>query len=188
MEYKLDNGKTLVIKGRKFTVEVLDQIIYVEPVQDFIVRGTVNNGIDDIFNNFDKPAISKEPSPVVSYSQIQKQNDLKVTKHTDSLNSGYKVFKDFVDEWNTNFGIENTEQPDRAKLVTDTMSYHSKDILGFIKHYGGLTNAVFAVLEDTDMDDRDDRMYNRLLAENIAQVSSILYPPLAETLEYPFKI
>jgi hypothetical protein len=185
MEYILENGMRLVIRGKRFMVDIAKDTIYVEPM--FYQQAT-GKSIDEMFNDLDKPAISNEPTPVVSYSEIQKKNDLKVTKHTESLSNGYETFKNFIDEWNTNFGIEDAEQPDRAKLVTDTMSYHSKDVLGFIKHSGGLTHSIFVVLPDTDLEDRDDRMYNRLLAENIAQVSSILYPPLAETLEYPFKI
>lgn len=184
MEYTLENGKKLIIKGKKFIVEIQGDSILVEPVSDYTSVSVTTTGLDDVFNAFDKPAISKEPAKVVSYSEIQS----KAKQENDDWIDGHDRFKDFIEEWSEGFGITNAEQPDRAKILNEYMTYHSKNIFKFIKQYGGLTHAIFVVQDDSDINDSDDRMHNRLLAENIAQVSSILYPPLSETLEYPFKV
>jgi len=184
MEYRLDNGKKLFIKGNRFQVDIdKDGNTHIKPMStdSYIVD---SNRVEDIFGNFDKPAISPEPSPVVSFSEIQSQKD----KVDEKMAEGMRYFSEFVDTWKINFRVENAEQPDRTKLMNEIMSYHSGAIMKFIKHCGGLTHAIFAVSEDDDINDKDDRMHNRLLAENIAQVSSILFPPISELLEYPFKI
>ena len=192
MEYTLENGMRIVIRGSRFIVDVDHKagITYIEPV--FSGDQTKNRSLDQLFNDFNSPAISPEPSPVVSYSDIQEkariENETHYQKSIKDTGEGMEKFKEFIEAWSEGFGVKDADQPDRAKILNDTMSFYSGSIFKFIKNCGGLTHAIFGVLDDSDIMDMDDRMHNRLLAENIAQVSSILYPPLAETLEYPFKI
>jgi len=177
MEYILKDGRTLYIKGKKFGVEIAKNAIILEVLDNdnkFIVDPK-GHQLDFTANEI---AISKEPSPVVSYNDIIKNDKIK----NDEI-----FFKDFISAWEVNWRIENTDQPDRVKLLTDTMNYNSGSIFRYIKHYGGLTHAIIN-LNKLDKNNKEDRLYARLLAENIAQVGSIVCPPLSELLEYPFKI
>jgi len=103
---------------------------------------------------------------------------------------GQTVFAYFVEEWSKNFGVENSEQPDRAALLNQTCNHSSLQILSFLKMSGGLTNAVIRVSNPAEgfANQTEFIKHCRMIAENIAQVSSILFPPLAEFLEYPFQI
>ena len=103
---------------------------------------------------------------------------------------GETVFAYFVEEWSKNFGIENTVQPDRAALLNKVCNASSLQIINFIKLSGGLTNSVIRVSNPQEGYESQTHFIKhcRRIAENIAQVSSILFPPIAEFLEYPFQI
>lgn len=134
-----------------------------------------------------KPA---EPSTIdQDLMQSQPSQDERLERMKHAAKEGEIVFAYFIGEWARNF-MSDGEQPDRGKLLTETMNMNSLEMLSFIRLSGGLTNAVIKVSSPSDksVDQREFIKKCRLIAENIAQVSSILYPPVAEHLEYPFKI
>ena len=195
LEYTLKNGRTLRIKGRKFEIDSDtngDMVVTpIEPQSPFISSPDYN------FDSITEPAIDPEPAPVIRFDDLPKKEAIKKAKMDkvsknktvqDELNKGESKFVQFINIWRENFGVEGSEQPDRAKLMTSTMNQYSKYILKFIKHTGGLTNAILLATDDLSPEDLDDRLHARLISENIAQVGSILYPAISELLEYPFEL
>lgn len=97
------------------------------------------------------------------------------------VGEGKKAFAHLIKEWAMNFDSEG-EQPDRGELIRALAS--SKDgpnICTFVEHVGGLTKATKSVWPEKS----SDFSLMRKVAENITQVASILFPPLAEHLKYP---
>ena len=186
MDFKLENGKTLFVKGSKFTIEVTNTSIVIAPdaySQKF------DEVVEEIFSKdmYDEtPAYikSKEPTKIIKLSRLEEQSN----ENGKIVEIGKNVFNSFIKKWAVNWGEENTEQPDRAKLMNDTMSDYSLHVIRYIKQIGGLTSASMRAFPTDDYEDTDYRKRIRLLAENIAQVSSILCPPMSDLLEYPFLI
>lgn len=98
----------------------------------------------------------------------------------DILRDGAIALRSLVEGWAVGYR-ENVEQPDRQKLLRDTFESDIGKILKYINHCEGLTKAI---LQCTEL----ERKLARDIAMNICQVSSILFPPLAETCELSFKI
>ena len=97
------------------------------------------------------------------------------------VSEGERAFEHLIKEWTKNFDSEG-EQPDRGELIRALAS--SKDgpnICTFVGHVGGLTKATKSVWPRKS----SDFSLMRKVAENITQVASILFPPLAEHLKYP---
>lgn len=208
LEYTLKNGNILRIKGRKFEIDSDgDGNIMITPLEQkspFVV------GEDYTFDDIVAPAIDPTPAPVIKFDDLpekksrksekydrqdminqaeqalQKHVNKKVKEQAD-LSKGETKFVEFMNVWRDNFGVEGSEQPDRATLMTSTMNQYSRYILKYVKHTGGLTNSILE-LPDLDPTVIEDRLHARLLSENIAQVGSILYPAIAELLEYPFEL
>jgi len=185
MEFQLANGKLLHIKGSRFMVEVLDDqiIIDIQPSQKANIK-PFEQEFDRILN--DTPAYIKkeEQTKVIKLSEIEKST----SDHDQITEIGKTVFNKFMKTWSQGFGDENAEQPDRATLMNKTMSDYSLHVIRYVKSVGGLTSATMRAFPTTDYTYIPYRKQMRLLAENIAQVSSILCPPLSELLEYPFLI
>jgi len=92
--------------------------------------------------------------------------------------SGGIAWYHLVSAWSQNFATDG-DQPDRAKIVTDMMNNHGRDVLFFISKHGGLTRAVQSVRAESS-----SKAESRLIAENIASVSSALGIGLSDFLEY----
>lgn len=183
-EFELKNGKKVTVVGN-FKVNITnygDLVLQQDDLKKKSLNTMFNEMNDKLNDDFYKEsiAISKEKPQSVSYEDLQKKKDYENLIHCK--------FQDFIDIWDTNFGIEETDQPDRVKLLRDTMPFDGKKIMDFIDFHGGLTNGVLQVIDQRRFDNHTEfRKYCRLLAENITQVSSIICPPLATKLEYPFK-
>ena len=108
----------------------------------------------------------------------------------EAAEEGEMIFAGFVAEWNRNFDIEDSPQPDRGALMQDVMNHNSLPIFSYIRVSGGLTAAVMKVSKGSPFSEteNDFRSRCRILAENMAQVGSILCPPIVDFLEYPFRI
>tara|TARA_R110000751_G_scaffold242845_1_gene343108 strand:- start:4117 stop:4707 length:591 start_codon:yes stop_codon:yes gene_type:complete len=91
--------------------------------------------------------------------------------------SGGVAWYHLVSEWSKNFNTEG-DQPDRATVVTDAMNSHGRDILFYARQQGGLTRTVRSVSPKLS------KAESRLIAENIASVSSALGIGLSDFLEY----
>jgi hypothetical protein len=183
LQYKLQNGQTLFIKGRKFEIEMFGEqkkilITPLDEINKFVTDGGLN------LNDFSKPALSREPAPVISY------NDLPHVEKSTMTKINATKFTEFVKNWAINFNLEDTDQPDRIELLQDVMNYHSKGSVQLLKYMGGLTHTVAFCLYEKSLDlvSPEERKFSRLLAENMAQISSIVHPTLSEYLEHPFKI
>lgn len=182
LEYKLENGKSLRIKGNKFEVDVLsngDLIIAV--VNNYMVTQNENT-LENLFDETPQYLKNDTKERVVKLSNVEKST----SDHDEITEIGKKVFFKFINSWNTGFRDEDAEQPDRTKLLNDTMSDYSLHVIRYIRSIGGLTHAIMHVFPTDDYTTKEYRTTVRLLAENVSQVASILCPPLSELLEYPF--
>lgn len=182
-QFELKNGKKVSLIGN-FKVELND---YGDLIltSDNLKRKSLDSIYKDLDNNLDdfyteKIAISEEKPQSVSFEDIKRKKD-----HTQLIRA---KFKEFINVWDTNFAIEDTEQPDRVALLKETMPFDGKKIMDFIDFHGGITQAIIQIIDQSRFENNTEfRKYCRLIAENITQVSSIVCPPLSTKLEYPFK-
>ena len=94
---------------------------------------------------------------------------------------GRVVFEDLVAMWLRNFQEEDATQPPRGDEVKRlSLCKDGQRLLHYILSVGGVTHAVCDVWPQSP-----DNSRIRYVAENITQVSSILFPEVAELLEYP---
>ena len=105
---------------------------------------------------------------------------------TSQIENGKKALKELVAEWIINFDVEG-DQPDRAELMRDLASSKGgPNICKYVDHIGSLTLAIKEVWPvHHEAVAGDDLLFVRKIAENITQVSSILFPPLSHHLKYP---
>lgn len=115
---------------------------------------------------------SAVPSSTPSASELYQDSVLK-----ERAESGGVAWYHLVSEWSHNFGVEG-DQPDRAKIVTDAMNDHGRDMIFYARQQNGLTRCVRSVAPQLS------KAESRLIAENIASVSSALGIGLADFLEY----
>jgi hypothetical protein len=196
ISFRLNSGKNVHISGHVF-VDVMangDLDIRLKPQRP--QAPSTSEILEQSLNNFDNtpsylssPSYLSQPSPEVN---VVKQKELdaekeKMNKHFALVDEGEIAFKNFVDMWKTNFGVEG-EQPNRAKHLQEMMNQYSIGVIRYLKEQQGLTKAVMHVNPPEDGNESYEyRKSSRLVAENIAQVCSILCPPISEFLEYPFK-
>lgn len=107
-------------------------------------------------------------------------------KVTDALlRKGRKAFQSLVDLWRVGLNDPDAEQPDRAEamrgMANGTKSYA---VLVYIKSVGGLTHAVNDALMDWDGGEYTRRQLVNLIAGNMTQVGSILFPDLSDLYEH----
>ena len=98
-----------------------------------------------------------------------------------------------VELWRTNFGIEDAPQPDRVpNLHAATNPY----VFAYLRSKAGLTDATREAIYLLDGGDPDVAVKEltkaqlreaRLIAENIAAVSSFHAPDISELLEYTYE-
>jgi len=100
-----------------------------------------------------------------------------------AVQKGEKIFQDLVALWLINFMKEDTEQPPRADTLKDlSLTKDGKRLLHYVIDSGGLT---WAVKKCWPSGRKYDPFLVRYVAENITQVSSILFPEVAQYLEHP---
>jgi hypothetical protein len=130
-----------------------------------------------------RPSGPKEPTKAESFwGSAVPSSEPKVDLYQEQAlkeraESGGVAWYHLVSEWSQNFGVEG-EQPDRAKIVTDTMNDHGRDVIFYVRQQGGLTRCVRSVAPHLS------KKESRLIAENIASVSSALGIALSDFLEY----
>lgn len=95
----------------------------------------------------------------------------------ERVESGGVAFYHLVTTWAQNFNRKG-KQPDRARAVAETMQEHGRDVFFFLRDVGGLTKAVRSVSPNLG------KAESRLIAENMASVSSALGVGLSDYLEY----
>ena len=121
------------------------------------------------------------------------------------LEKGKHYLAKLIYLWRVNFDRENTPQPDRGEELRQlAISMRGPLVLHYVNSMGGLTLACQEVWNDGIYDEDGEQIaidltestgsvitaYQltgtpRVIAENMQQVSSILFPPLASFLEYP---
>jgi hypothetical protein len=123
-------------------------------------------------DNRNLEAPSEEPLPA------------EVSVNDKQLKRGKVAFEKLVNLWLTNFGAEDSEQPDRGEAMRG-LANGSKafSVLTYVKAVGGLTWAVNAAYVSGKPGAERDNLV-RTLAANITQVASLLFPDLSDLYEY----
>jgi len=105
----------------------------------------------------------------------------------EMVEKGKEYFSELVELWRMNFGIEGTDQPDRGEEIRQlAISMKGPLVCHYVNEIGGLTLACQDVWKPIEnCPDFNRTGTPRSIAENMQQVSSILFPPLAPFLEYP---
>ena len=128
--------------------------------------------------------------PPTPLSLSKKENSPPNKPNLEDIEKGKEKWGELISIWKVNWAVEDSEQPDRGQLLQDVMNYHSKSVYSFLSDCGGITEATIQTSNPIDgkNDNPNFRLECRVLAENIAQVASILTPPLDQFLEYPFHV
>lgn len=104
--------------------------------------------------------------------------DPKKDHRYELVQNGGIAWYHLVSMWSTNFGTEGP-QPDRGTALIELMTDEGVGIYAYLRREGGLTQAVRSVSPQLGT------KQSRLIAENIAQVSSAMgISGLADLLEY----
>ena len=116
----------------------------------------------------------------------EKTKNAKGKSTTSQIENGEKALTELITNWIVNFDTEG-EQPDRAEMMRDLASSKlGPNICKYVEHIGSLTLAIKKVWPvHHEAVAGDDLILVRRIAENITQVSSILFPPLSHHLKYP---
>ena len=133
------------------------------------------------------PAIAEQLLPDESAFLAQKEQERLRLLH------GKDLWIALIELWREGFGVENVAQPDRVKALhgaTNPLVY------AYLKSTKGLTDATRTAVYLLDGGDpyatvlqltKSQLREARLLAENIAQVSSFHAPEFTELLEYTYE-
>lgn len=110
--------------------------------------------------------------------------------HPDTHGDGMRLFDELTSLWKHNLGVEGAEQPDRATIMREYAN-HPKVLvlLGHVAEVGGLTHAVAQHVNHHRLADfpefsEDEKALVNLIATNMCQVASILFPDLAQMYEH----
>ena len=109
------------------------------------------------------------------------QTSVNLSRFTDHQLLGKLNLEEMLEFWLVNFGEETTDQPDRGEYLTDIAKdgKHCGSIISYAMACGGLTRAIWSCLETKV----PDKKLARKVSGHIAQVSSILLPPLSQQYE-----
>ena len=167
-EIKLDVGGISISVIGDFSMEIENSNIKIYPFSN----SSIHNA-----NSVEGPSeisVSPSLSPNVVFD-------------VERLRSGSQALYGLVEIWRKNFGIENTVQPNRINALHECMTHHGDALILFLRHQKGLTTAIcelFPPLPNAEaIQLRDHLNFNRQIACNIAQVSSIAASELCEYLE-----
>jgi hypothetical protein len=124
-----------------------------------------------------KPSIPEDTKPV----NKDPHYDL------DTLRTGSQSLYGLVEIWKKNFALDGAEQPNRMEALRQAMISNGDEIITFLKYTKGLTNGIMELFppmpDANEIQIVDHAKFNRKIACNIAQVSSVSMPELCEFLE-----
>jgi hypothetical protein len=102
------------------------------------------------------------------------------------INRGAEHYSALVSAWCQGFGEADAEQPDRANLLREASTGTvAGDVLEFVSSMGGLIRATDFVMPTAVRPSEDERRdLVRLVASNITQVASLMFPDLADQYEH----
>ena len=101
------------------------------------------------------------------------------------LQAGCQSFKSFLDEWAENFGVVDTQQPDRRKLCSKYSMDAGPDMMVYIRSRGGLGVAVQENLSPFEHETVEDFTARAgAIAGNMVQIGSFGWSALREAHEY----
>jgi len=170
--------------------------------------GVVAESVEDVVYPATKaePAPPKQDAKVIHFDRVQRPTGDDVGRGDDRgvepraeeplptsavvtdalLSKGRKAFNALVDMWLVGFNDPDAEQPDRAEAMRNLANGRkSYAVLAYVKSAGGLTHAVnAAVVTGWDGEESARRSLVALVAGNMTQVASILFPDLSDLYEH----
>ena len=170
-------------------------------------RSVVDNGVDEVIAPPSKaaPAAPQEDAKVIHFDRVQRPTGAEVGRGDDRglesrpeeplpasavvtstlLSKGRKAFHALVDMWLVGFNDPDAEQPDRAEAMRNVANGRkSYAVLVHVRAVGGLTHAVNDAMMDWEGDEARRRHAVALVAGNMTQVASILFPDLSDLYEH----
>jgi hypothetical protein len=169
--------------------------------------GVVDNGVDEVIAPSPKaaPVAPQEDAKVIRFDRVEKptgedlgRGDTRGVEPraeeplptsavvTDALLAkGRKAFQALVDLWRVGFNDPDAEQPDRAEAMRNLANGRkSYAVLVHVGSVGGLTHAVNDAMMDWEGEESRRREAVTLIAGNVTQVASILFPDLSDLYEH----
>lgn len=132
------------------------------------------------------PQPSEATEPVAPASSALSPEEEKRAADTAKALHGRDLWLALIEMWRQGFGVEGVPQPDRVGTLLRVLLMDGGSVFAYLRTKKGITDATRDVLAEIHQRplDREIKREARLLAENIAQVSSFHAPDLTERLEY----
>jgi hypothetical protein len=128
----------------------------------------------------DAPTVAPDAPWTVTETGVPDSGAPALDKATEAqLAEGADVWMGVLMQWQSGFGDETAEQPNRLKILSEAVMECGGPMFACLQHYGGLTRMVRSFLATTP------KRKARRIAENLAQVSSAAGSPvISDHLEF----
>lgn len=128
----------------------------------------------------DAPTVAPDAPWTVTETGVPDSGAPALDKATEAqLAEGADVWMGVLMQWQSGFGDETAEQPNRLKILSEAVMECGGPMFACLQHYGGLTRMVRSFLATTP------KRKARRIAENLAQVSSAAgIPVISDHLEF----
>jgi hypothetical protein len=99
---------------------------------------------------------------------------------------GHQVMASFIERWEFNLGVEDTEQPDRVELMRELSNGPSAGaVLMYLSEKGGLLHGIDAIVNLRNTESETERRARvNLLGTTMCQIGSIFFPDIAQMYEH----
>lgn len=187
VQFEPDEVKALLATCERVVLAVLQRSHYTEP-------SVVSVPPPESFGNDASPGAAVTPLRVVppaseavapASSAISPEEEKRAADTAKALH-GRDLWLALIEMWRQGFGVEGVPQPDRVNTLLRVLLMDGGSVFAYLRTKKGITDATRDVLTEIHQRplDREIKREARLLAENIAQVSSFHAPDLTERLEY----
>ena len=184
---ELEGSVSMTVEGDTISIstkEIKQQSPYVLPPQTSYQERPLSEMYKDTPTYMQKKESYLEPEDFLKLNQdpeIPTQNsDATLSPAYEAIaREGATSLRGLVETWSINLGGEG-EQPNRSEALLECIEDNGTAVLAFIDRCGGLTKAILRCWEGNSET-------ARTIAMNMAQVSSIIFPPLSQKLELFYK-
>jgi hypothetical protein len=99
---------------------------------------------------------------------------------------GHQFMAEFIERWEFNLGVEDTEQPDRVELMRELSNGPSAGaVLMYLSEKGGLLHGIDAIVNLRNTESETERRARvNLLGTTMCQIGSIFFPDIAQMYEH----
>jgi len=182
IQIRVENYTHLSIREEGVSIDIENKSIKPEQIEESHEKYVLNNDSkQNLYYKKDLETVfGKEVPEYLEQKEEEKGEEKEDAISTEVLTEGAIALRGLVEGWAVGYRQE-VDQPDRQKLLFESLEFEGGKVLKYIYHCEGLTKAIIACTEL-------ERALARDIAMNICQVSSIIFPPLADTCEMSFNI